>query len=83
MVVTNDFRCRIYQNPFGSGPFWSHRSQIKKNWTLTNFFPLCSNIAPTISAVDKKIDKVFDFSEKLQLKVNSTHGYDLLHVLST
>ena len=44
-------RGQSYQNPFGSWPFWSHRSQIKKNWTLTNFFPLCSNIAPTSSEI--------------------------------
>ena len=39
MVITIDFRFKIYQNPFGSWPFRSHRSQIAKNWTLMNFSP--------------------------------------------
>ena len=60
MVVTIDFRCRIYQNPFGSWPFGQHRSQIKKSWTLTIFFPLCSSIAPTICfSKSLKTEKVF------------------------
>ena len=40
-------RGRSYQNPFGSWPFRSYRTQIKQNWRVTNFFPLCSNMAPT------------------------------------
>ena len=40
-------RGRSYQNPFGSWPFRSYRTQIKQNWRVANFFPPCSNIAPT------------------------------------
>ena len=49
-------RGRSYQNPFESWPFRSYRTQIKQNWRVTNFFPPCSNIAPTITPL-KKIKK--------------------------
>ena len=47
LLGENGVCTKSYQNPFGSWPFGSYRRQIEKNLVASNFFPPCSNIAPT------------------------------------